>query len=281
MTVVICFLFYNYRLAAEQKEFYGDDLEEDEVYDESDEDGSDSDQITTEIIQEELKKLKDIQMGRITNSTSSISSDAGQDEIPNTNTTKNEEPHPSTNFIQDMLRENSPEPREESKNTLKENLSESREEPKNTNTKEKRRISFAEPCVIESKGIAEEEISIPLSQEDCSSLKQDDTHENSEDEDDIIRIKFSHSSHIPDIPESNDTEIQSPVDIYKIFNAPKSILKRSPNDMIYNKAAPPLNKNSSSTDTEDEEEYVHHSTFNSVSKNNNFIMLLYIDNCSY
>lgn len=257
MRVVIC---YDCRLEAEQKEFYGDDLKDDEVYDESEEDISDSDQITTEIIQEELKKLRDIQMNRNTNSTSNIS-DATQDEILDTHTMKNEGSHSSTNFIQDY--------------TLRKSYSpESKKESKDTNMKETRRISFAEPCVTEERGNAEEE-EILIPQEACFTSKQDNTYENSEDadEDDTIRIEFSHSSHIPDIFESNNTEIQSPVDIYKMFSAPKSILKRSPNDMIYDQTALTLNGDSS-TDTEDEDEYVKHSAYSSVSKNNNLIILL-------
>lgn len=234
-----------HRLEAERKEFYGNDLEDGEVYDESEEDISDSDEITTETIQEELKKLKDIQMDRLTSSTLNINSDMTEHKILGT-IMKKKESYLSTNFIQD---------------TLKESLCESMERSKDTNTKERRRISFAEPCVIEDEGNAEEEISI--SQEACSVLKQD-TYESFEDEDDTIRIEFSHSSHIPDTLESNDMEIQSPIDIYKIFNTPKSILKRSPNDMIYDRVAY-LNENSS-TDTEDEDEHVKQSAYSSVIK---------------
>ncbi|XP_071555284.1 uncharacterized protein Uri [Temnothorax nylanderi] len=238
-----------YRLEAERKEFYGDDLKDGEAYDESEEDTSDSDQITTEIIQEELEKLKDIQTGRITSSTSNITSDAAQDKIFDTNTTKNEESHPSANFIQDTLTEScSPEQG-------------TKEVSEDTSTKERRRISFAEPCVIEDEYNPEEEILIP--QEACSVLKQEDTYEISEDEGDTVRIEFSHSSHIPDLIESNNTEIQSPIDIYKMFSTPKSILKRSPNDMIYDRVASSLNEYSS-TDTEDDDEYVKHSAYSSV-----------------
>lgn len=253
MRVVICLLFYDCRLEAERKEFY-DDLKDGEVYDESEEDVSDSDQDITEmylLIKEELKKLNDIKMSRVTSETSSNSSDGAQDKILDTNATKNEQSHSSANlfhkFIQQKLKENLPEPREESEDT---------------NTKNKRRISFAEPCVTEE---------ISISQEVCSeALKQDDTYnESSEDEDDTIRIEFSHSFHTPDIPESNNMEIQSPVDIYKAFATPKSILKRSPNDIIFH---PPLNEDSS-TDTEDE--YVKHSAYNSVSTINLIILLLY------
>jgi len=253
-----CNLF-DCRLEAEQKEFYGDDLKDGEVYDESEEDVSDSDQITTEIIEEQLKKLKDIQMGRVTSDTSSISSDTAQNKILDTNTTKNEHSHSSTNFIQEKLRESSPE--------------KLREVSKDTNTKEGRRISFAEPCVIEDEDNLEEETSISDKQEVCPILKQDDIYNRSSEDEDIIRIEFSHSSHTSDIFESNNMEIQSPVDIYKMFSTPKSILKRSPNDMIFNQVVPLLNEDDN-TDTEDEDENIKHSAYNSVSTNL-IILLLY------
>ncbi|KAG5325448.1 RMP protein, partial [Pseudoatta argentina] len=239
-----------YRLENERKAYYGDDLKDGEIYDGSEEDESDSDQITIEKIQEELKKLKDLQMGRATNDTSNGNFDTAQDKIIDTSAnTKNEQSHSSTNFIQQKLRE---------ENCLLEH----KEVSKDTNTKEKRRISFAEPCVI---GDESNTNKIPISQEVCSAVKQDDTcNESSEDENDVIKIKFSHSSHTPDILESNNMEIQSPVDIYKMFNAPKSILKRSPNDMIFNEVVPPLNE-SNNTDTEDEDEYVNYE-YNSMIK---------------
>ncbi|XP_018375003.1 PREDICTED: unconventional prefoldin RPB5 interactor-like protein [Trachymyrmex cornetzi] len=240
-----------YRLEIERKAYYGDDLKDGEVYDESEEDesDSDSDQITTEKIQEELKKLKDIQMDRPTNDTSNGNSNTAQDKIIDTGVIKNKQSHSPTNFIQEKLRE---------ENCLPEH----KEVSKDTNTKDKRRISFAEPCVIEDESNTNE-VSIP--QEVCSALKQDDTcNESSEDENDAIKIEFSHSSRTPDILRSNNMEVQSPVDIYKMFNAPKSILKRSPNDMIFNEVAPPLNE-SNSTDTEAEDEYVSYK-YNSMIK---------------
>ncbi|XP_011164007.1 unconventional prefoldin RPB5 interactor-like protein [Solenopsis invicta] len=241
-----------YRLEAEQKKFsddfeFYDDLEDDEVYDESEEDVSDSDQTKQEIIEEELKKLKDIWNNKHTNlDTSNIGSDAVQDEVLDTNAAENKQIDTSAILTAEKLSETcSPD---------------SREMSKDTNTKERRRISFAEPCFEDVKDNVEEEI--PISQESCSVPKQD---ESSEDEDDIIRIEFSHSSHVPDRLESNSTEIQSPTDIYKMFNVLKSILKRSPNDMILDQV-PPLNEDSG-TDVEDEE-YVEHFAYNSVIKEN-------------
>ncbi|KAL6257381.1 hypothetical protein P5V15_010954 [Pogonomyrmex californicus] len=236
-----------FRLETERKKFYGDDLKEGEVYDESEEDASDIDEVGyIEKIQEELKKLKDIQMGKITSDISSINPDIAQDKTVDINISENKQSHSSANFSQEKLR------RDYSS------------EPQNvSNTKGERRISFAEPCIIENDGIIKKEISI--FQESCSALKQEAYNENSADGDDIIKIEFSHSSHIPHIFESDSTEIRSPVDIYKMFSALKSILKRSPNDMIPNQVAPPVNEYSSS-DTEDEDEYVKRSAYNSVIK---------------
>lgn len=258
MKVVICLLFYDCRLEAERKELYGDDLEDDEVYDELDEDVSDiNQQITTEMIEDEIKKLKNIHMSRVTSDTSSTSSDVAEDKIHDTNGTENKQSSSPANLIQEILREScSLEPT----GLFKE-----------TNSKERKRISFVEPCVVEDENIENIEEEISISQEICSVPKQDDTHnEGFEDEDDTIRIKFSHSSHTPDIPESDNIEIQSPVDIYKIFITPKSILKRSPNDMIFNQVVPPLND----SNMEDEDEYFKPSAYNFVSTNNSIIQLL-------
>ncbi|XP_012535608.1 unconventional prefoldin RPB5 interactor-like protein [Monomorium pharaonis] len=247
------------RLEAEQKknsgdfEFFGD-LEDNEVYDESEEDVSDSSETDNseeirEEIQEELKKLKAIQISkRTTVDMSNVISDAVLNKVLDKNAAEDEQTDFTENLILEKLKEScSPKPGEVAKDT---------------NTKEKRRISFAEPCIIEDKGSTEE---IQISQEPCSTLKRDNAYdENSEDEDDIIRIEFSHSSHILNICESNNMEIQSPLDIYKMINVPKSILKRSPNDMIVDQVPPPSHEDSSSTDTEDE--YVRHSAYNSVIK---------------
>ncbi|KAL0130631.1 hypothetical protein PUN28_002336 [Cardiocondyla obscurior] len=242
-----------YRLEAKQKEFYGDDFEDGEAYDESDVDTSDSDQVTTEIIQEEFKKLKDMQMNRITSSISSISTDTAQDKIKDKildgNAVKNEESHLYTNFTQDIL----------SKSCSLKLREDSSKESKVI--KEKRRISFAEPCVVESNV---EEISI--SEEACSVLKRDDADKDQDKDEDTIKIEFSHSLHNPNIPETNNMEIKSPVDIYKMFGTPKSILKRSPNDMIYDGVALPLHDITTDSSTEDEDEYTKQSAYSFVLK---------------
>nr|XP_012233481.1 PREDICTED: RNA polymerase II subunit 5-mediating protein homolog [Linepithema humile] len=233
-----------YRLEAEQKKFYNDDLQEGEVYDESEEDdSSDCDEITAEKIEEELKKLKNIQMNKYIKNTSNVCSEVTQD----TTLDKNEQSSLAAHSSQDKLKENY--------------LSELGDVSEDTSLK-KRRVSFVEPCAMENDTKEE----IPISQKSCSVLKQNCTHnEDSKEEDDIIQIEFSHSSCAPNIPESNNVEIQSPTDIYKMFCAPKSILKRSPNDMIPNQIAPPLDEDSN-TETEDEDDHVKPSAYNSVIK---------------
>lgn len=244
------------RLEAERREFYGDldegevydDSEEEEVYDDSDEDTSEPDET---VIEKELK-LKDIPMNKSTCNTSDINIDAVQDKILDTNITRNEQFDLTKNSSQEKLKNN--------------HLSESKEDTsKPTNTKKTGRVSFVEPCNMENTESDTEREILMSNEKSHFTLKQDKTcNDNFENEDDIIRIEFSHSSHIPNISASNNTEIQSPIDIYKIFSAPKSILKRSPNDMIPNQIVP-LNEESS-TDPEDEIEYVRHSAYNSVIK---------------
>lgn len=258
--------FYDCRLEAERKEFYGDldegevydDSEEGEVYDDSDEDTSDPNEITTEI--EEELKLKDIPMNKSTCNISDVNIDAVQDTILDTNITRNEQFDLTVNSSQEELRNNY--------------LPESKEDTsKFTNAKKTGRVSFIEPHNMENTESDIEGEILMSNEKSHFTSKQDKTcNDDSENEDDIIRIEFSHSSHIPNISASSNTEIQSPVDIYKIFSVPKSILKRSPNDMIPNQIVP-LNEESS-TDAEDEVEYVKHSAYNSVSRNNKLIILI-------
>lgn len=241
-------------------------MKEGEIYDASEEDLSDSDEIITETIEEELQKLKDIQMNKITYNTSDVSFDTIQDKILDTNVKTNEHLDFTVNSSREELRN-------DHSSEFKEAIS------KATNAKKTGRVSFIEPYVmenVENKENIEEKISIP-NEKSCFTSKQDKTcNDDSENEDDIVRIEFSHSSHIPNVSVSSNTEIQSPIDIYKMFNAPKSILKRSPNDMVPNQIAPLLSEESS-TDTEDEVEHVKHSIYNSVSRNN--LIILEVNNC--
>lgn len=232
-----------------------------EIYERSEENSSDSDEMMTETIEEELQKFKDIQMNKITYNTSDVRCfDAIQDKILDTNVKTNE--HLNLNSNQEELKNHQELNNHSSE--LKQDIS------KATNAKKTGRVSFIEPYVIKD-AESEEEILIP-NEKSCFISKQDKTHDDSENEDDIVRIEFSHSSYIPNISASNNTEIQSPTDIYKMFSAPKSILKRSPNDMIPNQIAPLLNEESTDAE-EDEVEHVKDSIYNSVSRNNLMILI--------
>ncbi|XP_011345470.1 unconventional prefoldin RPB5 interactor-like protein isoform X2 [Ooceraea biroi] len=225
------------RLETEQEKFYNDDLENGEVYDESDDTSSESDVITTEMIEKELRE-KVLQRNKVTGHTLELNSDVMQNKILNTNPVKSE--------LSDVIINSDQERSLEFRNT--------------SPSVHRRRVSFVEPCAVENEDNTEKEIS----QRICFT-PQDDTHdEDSEDENDIVRIEFSHSSYIPDITEPN-TEIMSPGDIYKVFGTPKSILKRSPNDMIPNQISSPLQEDSS-TETEDESDHNKYSVYNSVIK---------------
>ncbi|XP_053982894.1 unconventional prefoldin RPB5 interactor-like protein isoform X2 [Hylaeus volcanicus] len=57
-------------------------------------------------------------------------------------------------------------------------------------------------------------------------------------EEDVLRIEFSHSQNNP-VVKSDDDTIETPADIYRIFSKPKSILRRSPNDVAPVQVAPP------------------------------------------
>ncbi|XP_076683787.1 unconventional prefoldin RPB5 interactor [Andrena cerasifolii] len=87
----------------------------------------------------------------------------------------------------------------------------------------KRSVSFVEPELSETKGGDP-----PEEKEACS-----EDAEGSEE--DIQRIEFRHSG-TNSVAESGDS-IATPADIYRIFSKPKSILKRSPNDIPAGQAA--------------------------------------------
>lgn len=250
-------------METERQSFYGDDLREGEVYSESEDNNdtsdSDSDKITIEMLQEELKRLQDIRRNRVTNDMSNVTNSCGvvQDETFNTNFTKNEQSDYTVSSIEKELKESC--------------STESKDIPKNTNVKRKKRISFMEPC---DQNNANEQISVdnePSMFEMTHSVEQNDT--NDDDNDDNIRIEFSPSSYVPNILESDDTEIRSPADIYKIFSKPiKPILKRSPNDMFSQQVVPPSLEDSSS-DTENECYSIKASAYTSVSINNDIDLI--------
>lgn len=115
--------------------------------------------------------------------------------------------------------------------------------------KVKRSVSFVEPeGVNEAKvegSVKEKEASIEDAE--CS-------------EEDIQRIEFSHSDANP-VVESGDS-IRTPADIYRIFSKPKSILKRSPNDIPAGHTALPDYE--MEEEEEEEEETIKPSAYETV-----------------
>lgn len=261
------------RLKDERERFYDNDLEEGEVYDESEEDDDLSDcddEITIEAIQEEIKKLKAMQIDKTTNGLESkcdmSSSNITQNQISNIDVSESKcDDVLSSNVTQNQILnidviENK---QFDLVHSNQEELKYCPPEPKdiasdgcNTDIKKKARVSFVEPCVINHYDVEDERLTF----ESSSTIEDICDNENYVDDDnDTIRIEFSHSSHIPITPESSVTEVQSPVDVYKMFipfdsNVLKSILKRSPND-IPNEAIVPLNEDT--TDPEDEDELIY------------------------
>ncbi|XP_076236900.1 unconventional prefoldin RPB5 interactor isoform X4 [Calliopsis andreniformis] len=85
--------------------------------------------------------------------------------------------------------------------------------------KSKKSVSFAEPENNVCKGKIEDSIKEDVSMKSA---------ENSEE--DIFLIEFRHSVNNTAIKSKNDT-VETPADIYRIFSKPRSILKRSSNDI--------------------------------------------------
>lgn len=127
--------------------------------------------------------------------------------------------------------------------------------------KEKRRVSFVEPD-FSTYNDDSKIVSIKNQEEQCTELSSDDI-DDSENDSDIIRIEFKHTDNNLYIPEFTENKITSPRDIYKMFSKPKSILKRSPNDVM-----PPQNTSLptySSEEEEEEDEGIKPSAYNFVS----------------
>ena len=102
----------------------------------------------------------------------------------------------------------------------------------------KKFVSFVEPENISKK----EENSIKKKEKDNESIV---------DMEDFFRIEFSHSENFGS--KSKGNLIETPADIYRIFSKPKSILKRSLNDMNSEQLVP-LNYMEEEEEKEEEEE---------------------------
>ncbi|KAL2743114.1 unconventional prefoldin RPB5 interactor-like protein isoform X1, partial [Vespula maculifrons] len=253
------------RLEEEREKFYGEELQEGEVYYESDEEESSNDEHSLEEIEKELNKLKEIRMGKNANEQSTKSSVLNttvhtEKEIPSSNLKETEEVEKTllkttsevscTNYDEDK--------------TLKITKSKSMSNISNDEIKlkEKRRVSFVEPD-FSTYNDDSKIVSIKNQEEQCTELSSDDI-DDSENDSDIIRIEFKHTDNNLYIPEFTENKITSPRDIYKMFSKPKSILKRSPNDVM-----PPQNTSLptySSEEEEEEDEGIKPSAYNFIVK---------------
>lgn len=204
-----------------------------EICEEQEECIPDYNKITTGIFGEELNKPL---------SSSNFNFEENQGKVPKINmqfVTKNEELDLIVNSNQDSLTEIC--------------LSEATGEFKNT--QKKKTVSFAESDIMKYEKDSKADTS--TSQNACF-MEQNDIYndEDSENNDNAIRINFSHSCETPNVRASETTDIQSPTDIYRIFTVPKSILKKSPNmtsDLPSVSLVSPLNADTD-TDTTDEDE---------------------------
>ncbi|XP_035720690.1 unconventional prefoldin RPB5 interactor-like protein isoform X1 [Vespa mandarinia] len=237
------------RLEDERAKFYGEELEEGEVYYESEsEEESSNDEHSLEEIEKELNKLKEIRMGKSTNVQSTESNMINtivhtENEISNSYSNKTEEVEKTLLKSISNVSCNNHNEDESFKIAKSKSMSEiSNEEVK---LKEKRRVSFVEPD-FSTYNDDSKIVSIKSQDEQSTELSNDNLDDS---EDDIIRIEFKHTDNNLYIPEFTGNEITSPRDIYKMFSKPKSILKRSPNDVM-----PPQNTSLPTYNSEEEEE---------------------------
>ncbi|XP_066599000.1 unconventional prefoldin RPB5 interactor-like protein [Prorops nasuta] len=235
------------RIEDEQNKFYGEELEEGEVYYESDEEDSISEDEMNEAIQEELEKLKELQLQKENMEKSKeISSNLRE---PSVNVTENVNKNVTTEK-QELFEANF-------NNSLHENILQTKEiseveNQSSTKIEEKpkivRRVSFVEKTVEKNNSKSPKRVSDELT--------------DSEDED-TIKIEFEHSDNNPIVEEAPGDSIETPKDFYKVFLKPKSILKRFSQDMLYVKDTITT---SYSSEEESEGEHVSVSAYRTVVK---------------
>ncbi|XP_015183287.1 PREDICTED: DNA ligase 1 [Polistes dominula] len=270
------------RLEDEDEDYYE---EEGEEYNESDEEGYDEfdeeEEDNYEEIEKELKKLREIRMSRKMNEQSTESNIINN--IVNTNkeitasnvtiTEKEVEEKTLLKTIGEISDSNCKNEKESIENTQPKITNDIINEEKIKVKEKKRRVSFAEPDISIFDG-NKETISIQnqTKQSTTSSNENpnDSTNNIDDDDDDIIRIEFKHTDNNFFVPESTGNEIKSPGDIYKIFSKPKSILKRSPNDVmpLQNISLPTYSSGEEEEEEEVEESVgVKPSAYHSIVKN--------------
>ncbi|XP_015592575.1 unconventional prefoldin RPB5 interactor-like protein [Cephus cinctus] len=217
--------------------FYGEELEEGEVYDESEEEEeSSSDEATNEMLERELEKLQEIRIQKKLavppDSSLNVTDKKKQKEAKNIDDTfLNESP---SIIINEIL--GKPPAVSKAEFESVEPTNEIREQRRNR----ERKVSFVEPYVQEKNNDDDE---TPLAKERRVSFieqrlpSEDDStedfinEENEKEDDETIQIHFKHSDIDPQIAISAGNVIENPRDVYRLFDKPKSILKRSPNDL--------------------------------------------------
>ena len=118
--------------------------------------------------------------------------------------------------------------------------------------KVKKLVSFAEPEDLSRK---EKENLMKEKEKGCEDIV--------DFEEDILQIKFTHSKN-KSVTKSNGDSIETPADIYRLLVKPKSILKRSPNDLPPEQSTPP--EYSTEDESEEDEDTVKPSVYETVVK---------------
>ncbi|XP_012273323.1 unconventional prefoldin RPB5 interactor-like protein [Orussus abietinus] len=278
------------RLEEERSNLYKNDLRDGEVYYESDDDSDDSDSVTEEALKEELARLTEIQTIR---SGQNAHSNTKQSEINDSDTLCALEPSANTYgqlkdtnelYTQGMNRIlNNDLKTENASNDASNTVGNSKivtqvcsEKDNVKNIESKRRVSFADLCHTSVDIDTEAKVQIfgkekCMLQEVCVAKKKAEGSDSDSNEEDIIRINFKHSDNVPkDNINANDV-VENPADIYRIFHKPKSILKRSPNDLQYHNDHLLLTESLSDKDEaededEDEDKLITESAYNIVVK---------------
>lgn len=116
--------------------------------------------------------------------------------------------------------------------------------------KVKKLVSFAEPEDLSRK---EKENLMKEKEKGCEDIV--------DFEEDILQIKFTHSKN-KSVTKSNGDSIETPADIYRLLVKPKSILKRSPNDLPPEQSTPP--EYSTEDESEEDEDIVKPSVYETV-----------------
>ncbi|XP_071874325.1 unconventional prefoldin RPB5 interactor [Bombus fervidus] len=118
--------------------------------------------------------------------------------------------------------------------------------------KVKKLVSFAEPEDLSRK---EKENLMKEKEKGCEDMV--------DFKEDILQIEFTHSKN-KSVTKSNGDSIETPADIYRLFSKPKSILKRSPNDLPPEQSVPP--EYSTEDEGEEDEDTVKPSVYEIVVK---------------